>query len=370
MKKILIVTLALLLAVGFTACGSSSSSGNGSVDVPGDGPLKVGVIFIGSATDGGFTQAHNNGKVAMEKHFGGKVQTMVVEDVDDQNTQDIRAAAENMIDAGCKVIFGCSYGYIGTMEELAGEYPNIIFLHFSGDRMNDTNFDNYFGATEEPRYLAGIVAGMMTETNKIGYVAAYPFTEVQIGINAFTLGIQSVNPRAEVNVVFINSWYDPEKEKSAAEALLAQGCDVLGQHCDTPGPIIAAEEVGSFAIGYNLDKPDSAPGAYLTAPIWNHGAYYIYVVQKILDGTFVPESYYGNMRDGYVDLAPLTDLVPAEAKAKVSEMRTKIISGEFAPFSGEIFNADGSKLCEAGQTLTRGEIWSITQVIRGVNAIE
>lgn len=369
MKRTLIVTLALLLVFGFTACDGGSSN-NGKVEISAYEPLKIGFIYIGAIDDGGFTQAHNNGKIAVEQHFGSRIQTMIAEEIDDQNTYDIRDAAEKMIEAGCKVIFGCSFGYISTMEELAGEYPGVIFLHFSGDRMNDTNFGNYFGAMEEPRYLAGIAAGMMTETNKIGYVAAYDYIEVQIGINAFALGAQSVNPYAEVNVVYINIWNDPEKEQAAAATLLNIGCDVLGQHCDTAAPMIAAEEAGAFAIGYNLDEPDSAPGAYLTAPIWNHGVYYIDVIQQILDGTFIPESFYGSMRDGYVDLAPLTDLVSNEAAAKVRDAWAKIIAGVLEPFSGEIYFADNTKLCEEGQTLTRDEIWGITQVIRGVKIIE
>ncbi|MCL1809991.1 MAG: BMP family ABC transporter substrate-binding protein [Clostridiales bacterium] len=369
MKKIMLFTLALLVGLSLAACGGDEGSQTGSGE-PFDGFIKVGFILIGSKTDGGFSQAHANGIDELEAYFAGLVKTMAVENVDDQNRQDIRSAAENMIDAGCRVIIGCSYGYMETMAELADEYPDVDFLHFSGSMMNDTNFDNFFGAMEEPRYLAGIVAGMMTKSNKIGYVAAYPYTEVQIGINAFALGVQSVNPSAEVNVVYINTWYDPEKEKSAAQALLAQGCDVLEQHCDTAGPIIAAQEAGAYAIGYNLDKPDSAPKAYLTAPVWDHGAYYIDVVKKILDGSFSPESYYGNMASGYVDLAPLSDLVPSEVKAKVDEAKAQIISGELAPFSGEILFADGSVLCEEGQTLTRGDIWDINSVIKGVNATE
>lgn len=372
MKKFLIVMLALSMALSFAACGGGSGGGDegdGDVTSPDQAELKVGFIFIGSATDGGFTQAHNEGRLKMQEHFGGKVATMIVEEVDDQNKQDTRAAAENMIDAGCEVIIACSYGYIDAMEELAGDYPDITFLHFSGYKMNDTNFDNYFGAMEEPRYLAGIVAGMMTETNKVGYVAAYPYTEVQIGIDAFALGMQSVNQNAVLNVVYINTWYDPEKEKAAAEALLAQGCDVIEQHCDTTGPLVAAEEQGAYAIGYNLDKPDAAPKAYLTAPIWDHGAYYISVIDKILAGTFKPESYYGHMSDGYVDLAPLTALVPAEVADKVDEARTQIITGELAPFSGEIYYADGRTLCSEGQTLSRAEIWSIDGVVKGVNDV-
>ena len=221
-----------------------------------------------------------------------------------------------MMDQGATVIIGTSFGYMDSMEELAAEYPDITFLHFSGNKMNDTNFGNYFGAMEEPRYLAGMIAGLMTETNKIGYVAAFDYTELIIGINAFTLGAQSVNPDVEVKVVYTNAWVDAAREKEAAEALLAQGCDVIEQHSDTTGPQIAAEAAGAYAIGYNMDSREAAPGAYLTAPIWHHEAYYIEQVQAILDGTWKPESYYGTMADGYVGLAEMTDLVQQKFRSK------------------------------------------------------
>ena len=293
----------------------------------------------------------------------------MIESVDSQNNQAIRSAAENLIDAGARVVVGNSFGYIDMMEELSGEFPDIYFLHFSGNRMNDTNLDNFFGAMEEPRFLTGMVAGLMTESNMIGYVAAHPFTEVQIGINAFTLGVQYVNPDAEVNVIFINTWGDAILERQAAEALLDAGNDVIAQHSDSPGPIIAAGERGAFGIAYNLDKPDSSPEAYLTAAVWNHGVYYIYAIQQILDGTFTPFSFYGNMASGYVDIAPLSHLVPDDVAEIVMEARDRMIAGELIPFAGEIFYADGRVLSEEGQVLTRAEIWSINDVIRGVNAI-
>ena len=134
--------------------------------------------------------------------------------------------------------------------------------------MNDKNFGNYFGAMEEPRYLSGMIAGLMTKSNKLGYVAAYPYTEVKIGINAFALGAQSVNPNATVSVVYINSWNDPANEKAAAESLLAQGCDIITQHCDSAGPQLAAQDAKAFAVGYNLDNSKVAPNSFLTAPIW------------------------------------------------------------------------------------------------------
>lgn len=231
--------------------------------------------------------------------------------------------------------------------------------------MNDTNFGNYFGAMEEPRYLAGIVAGMMTETNKIGYVAAFPYTELLIGINAFTLGAKSVNPEAEVMVVYTNAWVDAANEKAAAEALLAQGCDVLGQHCDTTGPQIAAEAVGAYAIGYNMDSRTAAPGAFLTAPIWHHEAFYIKTVQDILDGTWTPESYYGTMADGYVGLAEMSDLVPAEVKDAVSEVEAQIMAGDFPIFVGPIKDNQGNIVVPEGTTLDRAGIWQMNYLVEG-----
>jgi basic membrane protein A len=223
---------------------------------------------------------------------------------------------------------------------------------------------------EEPRYLSGIAAGLMTKTNKIGYVAAYPYTEVQIGIDAFALGAQSVNEDVEVKVVYINSWYDPEKEKSAAKALTAQKCDVLAQHCDTTGPISAARDAGYYAIGYNLDKSAEFPDTLITTPVWHHDTYYINTIQSILDGDFKPSSYYGHIKDDYVDLAPFGDFVPEDVQKKVNDAKEKIVAGELAPFQGEIKYANGKTLCKEGQTLTRQEIWKINGVVEGVEAIE
>lgn len=359
MKKIVALLLALLMVFGFTACG------NGGGD---DEVTNVGFIYIGSANDGGFTQAHDEARQALEAHFDGAVKTYFVEEVA-EDKEAVKTAALNLMDQGCTVIIACSFGFMDAMEELAAEYPDKYFLHFSGYKANDTNFDNFFGAMEEPRYLSGIAAGMMTETNVLGYVAAYPYTEVNIGINAFTLGAQSVNPDVEVKVVYINTWYDPAKEKQAAEALLAQGCDIIAQHCDTTGPIIAAQDAGAKSIGYNSDKGADFPETFITAPIWHHEAYYIQAVQAIMDGTFTPSSYYGNMADGYVDLAPFTAMVPQDVQDKVNEVKAQIIAGDFAPLSGRIEFNDGTLWCQEGQTLTRAEIWpSELKLVKGVTS--
>lgn len=364
MKKALSIALALALVLGmsamFNGCGKEKK----------EEVLKVGFIYIGSAKDGGFSQAQDEGREAMVKHFKGKVKTEVIEKVSDTDAQATEAAALSLIDKGCTVIVGTSFGYMDTLEKLAKEHPDKYFLHFSGYKSNDKNFDNYFGAMEEPRYLTGMVAGLMTKTNKVGYVAAFDLPEVNIGINSFTLGAQSVNPNIEVKVVYLNTWYDPAKEKQAAEALLAQKCDVLAQHCDTTGPILAAESAHAYAIGYNLDKKDIAPNTFLTAPIWHHEVYYNKAIQEIMDGKFKPHKYYGHMKDGYVDIAKISDNVPAEVKEKVEKVKKEIVEGKFAPFSGKIDYADGTPLCKEGQTLTREEIWKIKGVIKGVTATE
>lgn len=368
MKRILALLMVLVLVMGaFAGCGDK----DGATGDDAAAELTVGFIYVGPATDGGFSEAQDNGRIAMEKHFDGKVKTLKKESVPEE-AQAVKDAVLNLMDQGATVIVATSFGFMDTIADLAEEYPDVKFMHFSGNKMNDTNFGNYFGAMEQPRYLSGIIAGMTTKTNKLGYVAAFPYTELQIGINAFTLGAQSVNPDVEVKVVYTNSWHDPALEKASAEALLDQGCDVIAQHCDTAGPQTAAEAVGAFAIGYNMDSKDAAPGAYLTAPIWNHGAYYIDQIQKILDGKWTPESYYGTMTDDYVQLAPMTDNVSAEAKAKVEEVEKLIKSGEFNVFSAgdkDILYNDGTVMIPAGGELDRDAIWGITDSSTAMNKL-
>ena len=379
LTKVLTMALALTLSVSMLAgCGGNpepTTDPEGTKQVEGEEDkvadvTTVGFIYIGAKNDSGYTQAMHNSTMAVEEHFGDSIKTITAEHIPEEK-QTVKTTAINMIDQGASIVIGTSFGFMDALEELSAEYPDVTFLHFSGFKMNDTNFGNYFGAMEEPRYLSGMIAGMMTETDQLGYVAAFPYTEVHIGIDAFALGAQSVNPDAEVNVVYVNSWNDPANEKAAAESLLAQGCDIITQHGDSAGPQLAAEEKGELAIGYNLDNTTVAPGAFLTAPVWHHDKYLIPVIEKIIAGEYIPESYYGSMADGYVGLAPMTELVPQEVQDAVNEVQAKMIAGEFPVFVGPIHDTEGNVLVAEGEALEREAIWTVMQaLVDGVNAVQ
>lgn len=371
MKKLTkFLALGLTLALTVTTL---SGCGGGEAAPAGDDTAAeattVGFIYIGSKNDGGYSQAQHNGTMAVEEYFGDSIKTIIAESVAEEK-QTVKSTAINMIDQGASIVIGTSFGFMDALEELSVEYPDVTFLHFSGYKMNDTNFGNYFGAMEEPRYLSGMIAGMMTESNQLGYVAAFPYTEVHIGVNAFTLGAQSVNPDVEVKVVYTNSWNDPANEKAAAESLLAQGCDIITQHADSAGPQLAAEAVGKLAVGYNLDNALVAPGSFLTAPVWHHEKYLIPTIEKIIAGTYVPESYYGSMQDGHVGLAPMTSLVPEDVQTAVNEVAAKMEAGEFPVFVGPITGVDGTVLVPEGETLDRDGIWTVMEnLVQGVSAV-
>ncbi|AEY65362.1 BMP family ABC transporter substrate-binding protein [Clostridium sp. BNL1100] len=344
-------------ASGSTASGSSASAGNG---------LKVGFIYIGSVGDVGYTFAHDQGRKYLETTLKDKnITTLAVENVPE--TAEVEKSINNLIDQGCKAIFATSYGYMDFVEKAAKEHPDVKFFHCSGYKSNTTNFVNYFGQIEEGRYLSGIVAGLKTKTNKVGYVAAMQIPEVIRGIDFFTLGVRSVNPDAVVNVKWTNTWYDPQVEKDAATALLNEGNDVIAQHQDSTASQIAAQEKNAFAIGYNSDSSKAAPKAYLTAPVWNWGVYYVDQVQKILDGTWKAENYLGGMKDGVVDIGPMSDLVDADIKAKVEEAKKKILDGSLNVLAGPIKDQTGAVKIPEGKVMTVEEQQSCKWFVEGVN---
>ncbi len=363
MKRLLALMLAVVMicSVALTGCGSKSASSSGKVDA-----VKAGFIYIGPIGDGGYTYAHDQGRLYLEEKLKDKgVTTAYLENVAEDAS--VEKAMKDLIDQGCNVIFATSFGYMEYVDKVAKEYPDVKFFHCSGYMSNETNFVNYFGRIEQTRYLSGIAAGLKSKTGKIGYVAAKQIPEVIRGINAFTLGVQSVNPNATVSVKWTDTWYDPTLEKNAATALLNDGCDVIAQHQDTTGPQIAAEEKGAFAIGYNSDSSKAAPKAYITAPIWNWGVYYVDQVQKILDGTWKPENYWGGLKEGVVDLAPLTENAEAGTKEKIEEVKAKILDGSFKVFAGPILDQSGAVKVAEGAEMTDDEQLNCKWFVKGVN---
>lgn len=364
MKKVLAVMLTLIMAFSLAACGSSEEAGgeNG----------KVGALYIGNVNDGGFTQCMNEGLKSAADENG--LELLIKENLGENDAQAIKDAVTNFIDQGCSIIVGCSFGYGEILDELAnsGDYDDITFLHFSGPFQNDSNMENFFGSMEEARYLSGMAAAASSEKGVLGYVAAFPYTEVQIGVNAFTLGAQAINPDVEVKVIYINTWGDAEIEKTAAEQLIAAGCDVLTYHADSTATQMAAKEAGIYTTGWNYNN-NVAGDKYITAPYWDMSAYFNPTFEKILKGEFKPTgnkpfSYYGTMQSGLIRIDDFGAAVPADALEKINAVKEKMENGEFDVFSGEIKYNDGSVLCKAGQTLTDEEVWKINKEVEGVTA--
>ena len=367
--------LALLLAAAMmllSACGGASSSAPASSETPAPASseeaapasseaasseaaglfapvskdeIKIGVIHISDPAEGsGYTYTHDQGIVGMQQNLGLRDDQIIRKiKVADNNATAIETAMLECIEEGCNIIFATSWGYMDTCEALAEEYPDVIFSHGTGYKSNGSNFNNYFGRIYQARYLSGIAAGLKTESNKIGYVAAWgpENGEVTSGCDAFAMGAYSVNPDCQVIVKTTNSWFDPEGEKQAAEALIAEGCDVIGQHCDTPNPQLAAEEAGVWGVGYNSDMRKDAPKAVLTSAVWNWSAYYTWAVENVINGTWTGENYYGGLAEGFVDITGLSDLCADGTAEAIEEARKKIVSGEWDVFEGEIEANDG-----------------------------
>ncbi len=339
MKKVLAWMLCLMLTLGMASAASAEFAPVNKDD------LKVGFVFIGDVSDKGYTYAHYQGLLDMQKNLGLRddqiiIKTNVTED------SACETALLELVEAGCQIIFGNSYGYMNYMAEMAEEYPEVIFSHCSGYMGNDTNFNNYFGAIYQARYLSGIAAGLKTQTNKIGFVAAMQTPEVIGGFDAFALGVQSVNPDAVVYVKYTNTWYDATLERQTADALLDMGCDVIAQHCDTANPQIAAQERGVWGCGYNADMTVDAPKGHLTAPVWHWGAVYTKEAQAVVDGTWKPEKIFLTMADGLVDISPLSENCAEGTVEAIEAARAKIVSGEFDVFEGPLFDNAGNQILD------------------------
>lgn len=316
--------------------------------------IKVGVLYITDPAEGsGYSYTHDLGILGMQSNLGlseDQVERKIVGDTDTEGTE---AAIEECISDGCNIIFTTSWGYMETTAKMAEKYPDVYFSHGTGYMSNGKNFNNYFGRIYQARYLSGIVAGMNTTSNQIGYVAAQDVSnsEVTGGINAFAIGVASVNPDAKIYVVVTNSWYDPEKEEAATRELLDMGCDVMAQHCDTPYPLTLAQEYGVYGIGYNSDMSKEVPEACLCSVIWNWSAYYTAAVDSVIEGTWSGENYYGGISEGLVQITELASFCAEGTQEKVTEAYEALLDGSNNVFDGELRTNTGEVIGSAGGTL-------------------
>lgn len=363
----------LVLCASFTGCGVNGNiddyavnTGYGDSDTVKSSSgvskdsIKVGVIHLSDPAEGsGYTYTHDIGIMGMQQNLGLSDSQIIRKiNVNDSDKEATRKAIKECIDEGCNIIFSTSWGYMETTAQMAEEYPDVYFSHGTGYMSNGKNFNNYFGRIYQPRYLSGIVAGMNTKTNKIGYVAAMGSenSEVTGGIDAFALGVYSVNPSAQIYVKVTNSWYDPEAEKAAASTLLDMNCDVITQHCDTTYPQLLAQQKNVYSIGYNSDMSKDAPDACLCSVIWNWSAYYTAAVQSVIDGTWDGSNYYGGMNENIVGITQLADFCKSGTQQKVDEAKKDIISGKLGIFDGVIETNTGTTVGESGKTLKDSDI--------------
>jgi basic membrane protein A len=373
MKRNLLVTLilVLVLSLALVACGPQNVTENepDPEDVAEEEPMeeeedpyRVAYIYIGPPGDLGWTYEHEQGRQYMEAQLEG-VESTYVENVPEG--PDAARIFRDYAQQGYDMIFATSFGYMDPMLEVAEEFPEILFEHCSGYKTRE-NMSTYFGRIYQPRYLSGLVAGSMTEADSIGYVAAFPIPEVIRGINAFTLGVREVNPDAEVQVVWTNTWYDPVKEREAAVALLDDGVDIVAQHQDTTEPQKAAQERGALSIGYDSDMREFVGDTVLTSPVWNWGVYYADTVEAGMEGTWETHQYFGGLQDGVVALAPLSPQVPEDVADLVDAERARIIDTDWDVFCGPILKQDGSVGVAEGECLTDEEILNMSWFVEGV----
>ena len=356
---------ALVVAVGAVAL-VSTGAGLGSTATKAATPYKVAMILVGPHNDGGWSQAHYDGLQYVQKKLGSKVQTTYKENiaVGAQFNQTVQSLAAQ----GYQMIFATSYGMV--TKALAAKYPNILFEQATGtDRAK--NLAEYFGAGEDTIFLSGMAAGAASKTGKLGYVVAYPIPEVIRHANAFALGAQLTHPGATVSLVWTNSWFDPAKEKKAAQSLVAAGADVLGQNVDSPAAGQFAESKGVPWVGYDSDSAKFAPKSWLTAAVYNWGPYMLKRVKAGMNGTWKSGFYYGSIKDGFTTLAKYGPSVSKATKQKIAQMEKRIKNGSFNVFTGPLYDQKGKLRVKKGvrmQVLKGGtnSLYGMNWLVKGV----
>jgi basic membrane protein A len=351
MKKIILALATSAAVLGFAAAAGAQDK------------TKICFIYVGSKTDGGWTQAHDLGRQALQAEFGDKIETPFLESVPEG--PDAERAIERMARSGCALVFTTSFGFMDATVKVAEKFPDVKFEHATGFK-SAANVATYNSRFYEGRYIQGLIAAKMSQKGVAGYIASFPIPEVVMGINAFVHGAQSVNPDFKVKVIWANTWFDPGKEADAAKALIDQGVDILTQHTDTTAPMQVASERGIKAFGQASDMIAAGPNTQLTAIVDTWGAYYIKRTKAVLDGTWKSEQVWDGLKDGILTMAPYTNM-PDDVKKLAEEAEAKIRSGELHPFTGPIKKQDGSDWLAAGAVSDDGTLLGMNFYIAGVD---
>jgi basic membrane protein A len=348
----------------------------GSIQIPEteEGKFNVAFVYVGPIGDGGWTYAHNEGRVYLENELGDAVHTAYLESVPEG--ADAERVIRNLARAGFNAIFTTSFGYMDATEVVAEEFPDTYFVHVSGYKKNETNFANLFGAMESMKYLVGMIAGARAaEDGKttIGYIAPFPIPEVIRHINATALGMRETCPECVLEIRWIFTWFDPNLERQAAESLIESGAGVVITGADTTGPVQAADDLGVYGIGYDSRNAcDVAPDTCLTTPYWEWGPFYVQMVQDMIDGTFVPEDLYFDVESGALGLLGFMEgqepspAVPEAVIPQVQEVLDQMLAGEFDRFdvfSGPINDNTGELIVPEGESLTQSDLEGVDATV-------
>jgi len=361
-----VAAVSAVLGAALVGCGKKEEPAPApaaAASAPKAEPLKIAFAYVGPVGDGGWTFAHDTARKALEKEFGDKIVTSYVENVPE--SADAERVIRDMATQGNKLIFGTTFGYMETMVKLAPEFKDVKFEHGTGYKTAE-NLRTYDSRTYEGAYMAGVIAGTMTKTNTLGFVASIPIPEVIRNINSFTMGAQSVNPKIKTKVVWVNGWFDPPKETEAATSLINAGADVLFQNTDSSAVLQTAEKMGKRAFGWDSDMTAYGPKAHLGSAIINWAPYYTKAVKEALDGTWATGGVWWGVKEGAIDMVSMADDLPAETKAKVESIKAGLKDGSFHPWTGPIVGQDGKQVLAKGVVADDAFMGGIKFYVKGV----
>ncbi|MCT7295169.1 BMP family ABC transporter substrate-binding protein [Ralstonia sp. CHL-2022] len=376
-RRITLAALAAGAALTLWGCGKSNDNAGGNAapaassapaaaaPAPANEPLKIAFVYVGPVGDAGWTHAHDDGRKEVEAKFGDKVKTSFVESVP-ESAADAERVFRDLATQGNKVIFGTSFGFMESMLKVAKEFPDVKFEHATGFKTAD-NLGQYDVRTYEGAYLAGVVAGKMSKSGKLGVVGSVPIPEVIRNIDSFTLGARSVNPKATTRVVWVNKWFDPGKEREAATTLIGQGVDVLMQNTDSAAVVQTAQEKGVYAIGWDSDMTKFGEKAHLAASINKWGVYYTKVIGDVLENKWKPETVWWGLKEGAIDLGAYNTVVPEDVKTLVETRKKGIIDGSAPIWKGPLKDNTGKEVLPADKVADDGFLHGIKFYVEGVD---